>query len=117
MLACTGHGADRLPGASDGVASGLFGSRRERVRGLWLDFSEAGAREAHRPRHAASRVRPRNGGQGWSRTASRELALSHDRRTSAVAVLASAADERLAFSNPGQPEAATVPMALPWLGV
>jgi hypothetical protein len=103
--------------ASDGIASGLFGSRRERVRGLWLDFSEAGAREAHRPRHAASRVWPRNADQGRLRTANRESALTHNRRASAVAVLASAADERLAYSKPGQPEATTAPMVLPWLGV
>jgi hypothetical protein len=84
---------------------------------LWLDFSEAGTREAHRPRHAASRVRPRNAELGRQRAANRESALSHDRRVSAVAVLASAADERLACAKPGQPEAATEPMVLPWLGV
>jgi len=87
------------------------------VRSLWLDFSEAGTREAHRPRHAASRVRPRNAEQGRPRAANRESALGHDRRASAVAVLASAADERLAYANAGQPEATTVPMVLPWLGV
>lgn len=84
---------------------------------MWLDFSEAGAREAHRPRHAASRVRPRNADQGRPRTAIRESVLSQTQRALAVAVLASAADERLAYANPGELEATTAPMILPWLGV
>ena len=84
---------------------------------MWLDFSEAGAREAHRPRHAASRVWPRNADQARPRQASRELAPGQAERLAGLAAVANAADERLVYSSPGRLDAATEPLVLPWLGV
>jgi hypothetical protein len=84
---------------------------------LWLDFSEAGAREAHRPRHAASRVWPRNADQGRLRQASRQMAPIQAQCLAGLAAVANAADERLIQSSPGRLDAVTAPLVLPWLGV